>query len=367
MNVSCTEYHVAPHGDDANAGTADAPFRTIQRAADVAQPGDTVTVHTGLYREAVAPPRGGTSDTKRITYRAAPGEDVEIRGSEVVEGWTVVSEGVWQTTIANSLFGDFNPFAADVSGPWFNPRGPKGTALKDGEWLDEKTEGARLHHAGCVYLDGEWLFEAASKDDLFVEGARYGECETDMAWFADVDEDSTIVYANFGGRNPNDGLTEVNVRQTIFYPAEPFRNYITVRGFIMRHAAPKWAPPTLEQMAAVGPHWSKGWIIEDNEISHSINAGISLGKYGDERDVVKGSNQGYIDTVQRAYDTMKWNREHVGSHVVRNNLIHHCEQAGIVGSKGCIYSEVTYTSGSDTVIYAYPEWTGGISPGVRIS
>lgn len=31
----------------------------------------------------------------------------------------------------------------------------------------------------------------------------------------------------------------------------------------------------------IGPHWSKGWIIEDCEISNSKCAGISLGKYYD--------------------------------------------------------------------------------------
>ncbi len=31
----------------------------------------------------------------------------------------------------------------------------------------------------------------------------------------------------------------------------------------------------------IGPHWSKGWIIEDCDISNSKCAGISVGKYLD--------------------------------------------------------------------------------------
>ena len=27
----------------------------------------------------------------------------------------------------------------------------------------------------------------------------------------------------------------------------------------------------------IGTHWSKGWIIENNVISHSMNSGITLG------------------------------------------------------------------------------------------
>ena len=65
--VGAAEYHVAIKGSDANAGTTKLPFRTIQHAADLAQPGDVITVHAGIYRERVSPPRGGTSDQKRIT------------------------------------------------------------------------------------------------------------------------------------------------------------------------------------------------------------------------------------------------------------------------------------------------------------
>ena len=78
------EFHVATNGSDANFGAKKSPLRTIQRAAELAQPGDVITVHAGIYRERVNPPRGGISDEKRITYQAAPGEKVVITGSEVV-------------------------------------------------------------------------------------------------------------------------------------------------------------------------------------------------------------------------------------------------------------------------------------------
>src|ERR1039458_1932878 len=77
-----TEFHVKPNGNDANAGTQAAPFRTIQHAANLVQPGDVITVHAGVYRERISPPRGGDSDTKRIVYQAAAGETVEIKGSD---------------------------------------------------------------------------------------------------------------------------------------------------------------------------------------------------------------------------------------------------------------------------------------------
>ncbi len=111
--VSSAEYHVSPTGNDANPGTPAAPLRTIQRAAELAQPGDTITVHEGVYRERVNPPRGGESDAKRIVYQAAPGETVEIKGSEVVKNWENVEGDVWRVVLPNAFFGKFNPRKAE--------------------------------------------------------------------------------------------------------------------------------------------------------------------------------------------------------------------------------------------------------------
>ena len=135
-------------------------------------------------------------------------------------------------------------------------------------------------------------------------------------------------------------MVEINVRQTVFYPEKNGINFITVRGFIMRHAAPPWAPPTAEQMGLIGTHWSKGWIIENNVISHSRCSGIALGKYGDEWDNRAESAEGYVGTIHRALKN-GWNKETIGHHLIRNNHISHCEQAGVVGSLGCSFSRVT--------------------------
>ena len=77
--VQGREYHVSVKGNDNNAGTVEAPFKTINRAVYYAFPGDIITVHAGTYREWVNPLRGGTSDDNRIVYRAAPGERSKLR------------------------------------------------------------------------------------------------------------------------------------------------------------------------------------------------------------------------------------------------------------------------------------------------
>ena len=91
----------------------------------------------------------------------------------------------------------------------------------------------------------------------------------------------------------------------------------------------------------IGTHWSKGWIIESNTISHSICSGISLGKYGDGFDNTSANSAGgYVKTIERAL-TDGWNKANIGHHIVRGNDISHCEQTGIVGSLGCSFSTVT--------------------------
>ncbi|MGV3614772.1 MAG: right-handed parallel beta-helix repeat-containing protein [Fimbriimonas sp.] len=70
---------VAPSGDDANPGTADRPFRTIQRGADAAGPGDTVTVRGGTYPEAVRLTKSGRYFNRPITLTAAAGETVALK------------------------------------------------------------------------------------------------------------------------------------------------------------------------------------------------------------------------------------------------------------------------------------------------
>src|SRR5215212_5103579 len=110
--------HVAPTGTDEAEGSEQHPFQTINRAASLAQPGDTVVVHAGVYREWVRPRYSGLSDRRRIVYTAAPGEHVVITGSEQVSGWQHVDGTVWRADVPNSLFGSFNPFAEEVDGDW---------------------------------------------------------------------------------------------------------------------------------------------------------------------------------------------------------------------------------------------------------
>jgi hypothetical protein len=74
--------------NDAGPGTHQRPFRTINKAAQVLQPGERVVVASGTYRECIRPVRGGTGPAQMISYEAAPGAKVFIKGSDVLkDGW----------------------------------------------------------------------------------------------------------------------------------------------------------------------------------------------------------------------------------------------------------------------------------------
>ena len=175
-------------------------------------------------------------------------------------------------------------------------------------------------------------------------------------WKAKVDKENTTIWAQFKDVDPDKELVEVNVRQSILYPDQPGRNYITVRGFVMRHAATPWSGAMSEQIGLIGTHWSKGWIIENNVISHSMNTGITLGRYE-----LKGvamppaTAPGYVQSIELAFE-QGWSKRKIGSHVVRNNHISHCEKNGIHGSLGGIFSII---EGNTICDIAMRGWIGG--------
>ncbi|UCH33795.1 MAG: right-handed parallel beta-helix repeat-containing protein, partial [Armatimonadota bacterium] len=101
-------YFVAPSGADANPGTLEKPFRTIQRAADVMKPGDTCFARAGVYRETVRPATSGEQG-KPITFAAYEDEEVVISGADPITGWRPADGRIYRAATDwtfNQLFVD---------------------------------------------------------------------------------------------------------------------------------------------------------------------------------------------------------------------------------------------------------------------
>jgi len=326
---SAKEYHVSVKGNDNGTGSDIAPFKTIGRAVQVAYPGDVITVHAGIYREWVNPLRGGDSDDNRIVYRAAPGEKVEIKGSEQINTWQKEKNGLWKVVLPNSFFGDYNPYNDLIYGDWFSDHG-------------------RIHHTGEVFLNNRSLYEKESLDKVLNSEANTTIIDPEgstYTWYCETDEHNTTIWANFHQYNPNKELVEISTRRTVFYPEKPGVNYLTIQGFHISQAATQWAAPTAEQIGMIATHWNKGWIIENNVISNSKCSGITLGKEratGHNVWLGDRSIDGSLHYIEVTFRTLRngWSKDNIGSHIIRNNEIFACEQTGMCGSMGAAFSIV---------------------------
>jgi len=74
-------YHVSPSGSDSNEGSAAAPWLTIQHAADVLRPGQTVYIHEGTYAETPSIRVSGNETAGPVTFSAFPGDRPVLDGT----------------------------------------------------------------------------------------------------------------------------------------------------------------------------------------------------------------------------------------------------------------------------------------------
>ena len=107
-----SSFYVSTSGNDSNAGSLAKPFRTIQRAANVAGAGDTVFVRGGTYRETVRPSRSGSGGAP-ISFKAYNNENVTVSGADVVSGWSKHSGSVYKARQGWDLGGGKNQVFVD--------------------------------------------------------------------------------------------------------------------------------------------------------------------------------------------------------------------------------------------------------------
>jgi hypothetical protein len=295
-----------PDASDQNPGTAERPFRTVGRAAEVLTPGERVVVKSGVYREEIVPRRGGTGPEAMIGYEAAPGARVLVKGSRVLDSPWVrsknpdeSSERLWMATLPASLFPGENPFAlenassADVAiMPWAEA------------WADRPPFSLRR---GMVFQDGRRLQQLAAHVDLtWVPGSFW------------VDDAGTVIHIRpFDDADPNRAVMEVTVQPHLFAPAETDLGYIRVAGFHFLHAGNGYPRTGVGAVFTRGGHH---WLIEDNTVSDVNSVGIEIGTRS-------------LETADRERSRVDAERARLspGRHIVRRNHLYGCGRGGIQG------------------------------------
>ncbi len=266
------EYHVNtmhPNASDQNEGTIDKPLKTIQAAAEVAEPGTRILIHGGTYRECVRPRNGGTGPDQMISYEAYGDGEVIIKASVEVnnffksEGWNVKrfhdpatipsSLQIWATKLNPEDFKGYNPFCAV-------------NILHDRLFIEyDKTDMTTyLNRRGMVFCDGKPLHQVTLYNEMATHPASY--------WVEANGQ--TIHFRLEDDGDPHDHCIELTSREQCFAPDIPFLSYIKVKGLICAHAATGAPVP---QRGAISTYRGHHWIIENCKIDWSNGVGIDIG------------------------------------------------------------------------------------------
>ena len=318
---------VAPHGTDDARGTHQNPLRTISAAADRAMPGDTILVRAGIYRERVAPPRGGMPG-KPIIYRGEKLGSVVLKGSnEWKPDWQSHQPGVVFATLEDALFDDdvyvdsANPFLVELaSTPHERDGKPESERYDRG---DPKLS----YRCGQVIVNGKPWQQQPFLSEV--------ETQTGTWTFVPGPEDGGgRIYINFGTLDPTQQQVEISTRRRIFAPHIRGLGYIHVEGFVMEHCGNQyptnfWNTPKWAQAGAFGLRGGHHWTVRNNVIRYANTVALDLGSSGGdnerERAQISGAPYGADNLIEKNWFLDNGSAAIIGSGsqrvVVRGNVI----------------------------------------------
>jgi len=143
------------NGNDLGPGTFDQPFATIQRGANFARPGDTVSIRGGTYREQVNLNRSGNTTAGPITFTAFNDEEVVVTATDRLTGFVQTAE----------TSDDPNIYVASLAGSTTNSllNRHELTVFVDGEVVQEARSG---NSADYLDIDTWDTFNAASRTQI---------------------------------------------------------------------------------------------------------------------------------------------------------------------------------------------------------
>jgi len=256
-----------PRAADSNPGTQQLPFLTISKSAQVLEPGERVVIMAGVYRERVAPARGGTGAGKMISYEAAPGAEVIVKGSRLVtQGWEPSTD--YKLDLADSARAKVKIYRRRLDDIEFHGYNPFGMVnmMQDRVYLNPTPAELRRHllRRGMVFVDGKRLEQVELYSELGqTEGAFW--CEHDGL---------TLHVRLPGDADPARHEVELAVQEQVFAPRQQGLSYIRVKGITFEHAASQFPVP---QMGMVSTSRGHHWIIEDCVMRHVNSVALDIG------------------------------------------------------------------------------------------
>jgi hypothetical protein len=102
QSVISRDIHVSTIVAVTGDGSSEAPYKTIQEAAQLAVEGDRVIIHAGTYRETVTPANSGTANAM-ITYMPFNDDIVTIDGSDLVTNWSIYRDEIYRAYFKMTL------------------------------------------------------------------------------------------------------------------------------------------------------------------------------------------------------------------------------------------------------------------------
>jgi hypothetical protein len=248
----------SPAASDQNAGDAEHPFRTINHAAQILEPGQRVIVRPGVYRECVRPVRGGDGPSSMVGYHADASGPVVIRGSDLAPAkWERQADGIWRLDL-NLLKLD------DADNPFLLENLPD-ASFDVMPWAQNLRGSSPYTQArGMVFQDGVRL---QRMDDLQQVIRLPGSHWTDRA-------QKLLLVHPADDRDPNTAAMELTTRQAAIRPAERGLGYIEIRGFTVELIGNGFPRP---QEGAISVCAGHHWYIEGNTLRDINGVGIDIG------------------------------------------------------------------------------------------
>jgi Calx-beta domain-containing protein len=168
-----TAYYVdAAKGNDLKGnGSPKKPWKTIGKAAEAAQAGDTVKIRSGTYRETVRPKNSGASG-RPITFEPDQGAKVTVSGADQLKGsWSATHDSIYRVpaTLPRGDFLDQVYVDGQANNLARSPNTPVGNLYDPNLWNRDasKSNGSLLHdEVNLNQPAGTWDGAA-----LFVEDA----------------------------------------------------------------------------------------------------------------------------------------------------------------------------------------------------